>query len=665
MAEIENDVKNFEELKFDITVKFVKDENSFSPVSYDVLPRSLADQIDACASELLDPDRGKVIVVGPPQTGKSFFINQVIQNFENYLEKVNTQNMTFIRLRKTDYEKILMIPNGVHTYLNALCEQFECDENELCFVTEDPNVAANLSLEDTSVRIILEISHSTFSQLYDLENKGSTKMWASWKNFDMMESNISKTKLVKLLEAMLKDKMRETYNVDLTTRIIRIFIEHVIKKVPSVLVSKDHMGDVIVVPVGIWAVCLRRLCGFLAVSNSPEVRNGRRTILPHAMDLVFEDESYVFKALSEDSDNEEDDIIVLPTGQVIRLQSAVGEDIEESEDEDHPVEPVVMNIPQLSQALHEQLFGQDEALNDILDGLIVPAAGLQDPNKPLRSFLFLGPTGVGKTKTATVIAESVADTPMNLVRLDMSEFSQPHEAAKLIGSPPGYAGYDQGGMLTNAVSKHPNSVILLDEIEKAHPRIWDSFLQILDAGRMTDGLGKTVDFTQTIIIMTSNLGAADLMRKNTGFNVMNEDQMYTERQKNARNIVLKSVESNFRPEMMNRIDETVVFGELSKDTARSIVCREIGIVSERAKKSGFILDKVSDDIVDEILSKSNVSKYGAREVQRTVFKSVSNPLARMIVKDAKHTGGSLSLAVADHVISVKEKKIERKTNGED
>lgn len=328
---------------------------------------------------------------------------------------------------------------------------------------------------------------------------------------------------------------------------------------------------------------------------------------------------------------------------------------DEDEEKTVEVEPLQFNeIEKFEETLKQEVLGQDGAIDTIVDSMIVPAAGLNDETKPIKSMIFLGPTGTGKTKTATTIAQSLATSPMNLVRIDMSEYSQPHEAAKLLGAPPGYAGFDKGGVLTNAVKANPNSVILLDEIEKADPKIWDSFLQILDAGRMTDGTGNVVDFTQTVIIMTSNIGAGELKKRSMGFIMGNEKEAYQQRQKDSKAIITKALESEFRPELINRIDELVIFNELSKDISRQIVRKEIEIINKRLQSRGYELDEINNDIIDEILSKSNVSTYGAREIQRVILRNLSSPIAKTIVKNKDLASKKLVLQLdEDRNISIK------------
>ena len=614
---------------FGIEVNLIESEDAFKPIAYEKLPRTICNEIDDIASELLDPDKGRVAIIGSSQTGKSFLINQVVGNISRYLHKVNIKSMVFIRLKAKDVAQINSIPGLYGAYISALCEEFECAEKNICFVTEDTNVASYIYEATNKARIILEVSHSTFVQIVEMENKGATKIWASWRFIDANEILLKKKDLVALLELTLSQKMQETFKIVADKRLINSFVNYSIKQMPELLSEEPETAGLIMAPMGIWAVAIRRLCGILGLSEDPEIRNGNKIVVGKVIESVFHDNVNMFEAFVDDEDDDEHMIAVLPSGQVVQLKA------QKSENEDSEVADVTPlefnNMETLSKELHKEIIGQDEAIESLVDGMIVPSAGLHDSTKPIRSFLFLGPTGVGKTKLATTLAEHAAEKPMNVIRIDMSEYGSAHEAAKLIGSPPGYTGFEKGGILTSAVAKNPHSLVLLDEIEKADPKIWDSFLQILDAGRMTDGQGRTVDFTQTIVVMTSNLGASDLTRTSSGFSSVSEDAQYAIRQQNSKSIVMKAVESNLRPEMINRIDEIVIFKELSQETSRKIVRKELTILSDRMSNTGFILAPVSDDIVDDILAKSNVTKYGARDIQRVILKNVSNPVAKAVV----------------------------------
>ncbi|WP_233863400.1 ATP-dependent chaperone ClpB [Paraburkholderia adhaesiva] len=268
--------------------------------------------------------------------------------------------------------------------------------------------------------------------------------------------------------------------------------------------------------------------------------------------------------------------------------------------------------------LHERVIGQDEAINAVADAIRRSRAGLADPNRPYGSFLFLGPTGVGKTELCKALAGFLFDSEDHLIRIDMSEFMEKHSVARLIGAPPGYVGYEEGGYLTEAVRRKPYSVILLDEVEKAHPDVFNVLLQVLDDGRMTDGQGRTVDFKNTVIVMTSNLGS-HLIQSMAG-----------EPQEAVKDAVWNEVKQQFRPEFLNRIDEVVVFHALDRANIQSIAKIQLQRLRERLEKLDMEL-VVSDDALEQIGKVGYDPLFGARPLKRAIQQEIENPVAKLIL----------------------------------
>ena len=269
--------------------------------------------------------------------------------------------------------------------------------------------------------------------------------------------------------------------------------------------------------------------------------------------------------------------------------------------------------------LHKRLVGQDEAVTLVSDAIRRSRAGLSDPNRPYGSFLFLGPTGVGKTELCKALAEFLFDTEEHMIRIDMSEFMEKHSVARLIGAPPGYVGYEEGGHLTEAVRRKPYSVILLDEVEKAHPDVFNVLLQALDDGRMTDGQGRTVDFRNTVIVMTSNLGSHDIQR------LAGEDSDL------IKEAVMGEVRKHFRPEFINRIDELVVFHALGRDHIRDIARIQLLRLEKRLADREMTLS-VSDAALDEVAKVGFDPLYGARPLKRAIQQHIENPVARLVLE---------------------------------
>ncbi|HEX5687581.1 MAG TPA: ATP-dependent chaperone ClpB [Ideonella sp.] len=274
---------------------------------------------------------------------------------------------------------------------------------------------------------------------------------------------------------------------------------------------------------------------------------------------------------------------------------------------------------QMEAKLHERVVGQDEAIVAVADAIRRSRAGLSDPNRPLGSFLFLGPTGVGKTELCKALAGFLFDSEDHMIRVDMSEFMEKHSVSRLIGAPPGYVGYEEGGALTEAVRRKPYSVLLLDEVEKAHPDVFNVLLQVLDDGRLTDGQGRTVDFKNTVIVMTSNLGSQMIM------------QMVGKPSDDIRDAVLVEVKQHFRPEFLNRIDEMVVFHALDREHIESIARIQLKILETRLAKMDMKLD-VSPDALAEIAKVGFDPVFGARPLKRAIQQQIENPVARLILE---------------------------------
>src|ERR1700754_1209487 len=270
--------------------------------------------------------------------------------------------------------------------------------------------------------------------------------------------------------------------------------------------------------------------------------------------------------------------------------------------------------------LHKRVVGQDEAVHAVADAIRRSRAGLSDPNRPNGSFLFLGPTGVGKTELSKALAEFLFDTEEAMVRIDMSEFMEKHSVARLIGAPPGYVGYEEGGALTEAVRRRPYQVVLFDEIEKAHPDVFNVLLQVLDDGRLTDGQGRTVDFRNTLIIMTSNLGSHAIQQ-------MANEQNYSA----MKSAVMEAVQEHFRPEFINRIDDIVVFHPLGTAQIRSIVDIQLGFLRKRLEERN--MDLALDDSARDLLGEAGFDPvYGARPLKRAIQQQIENPLAERILQ---------------------------------
>jgi ATP-dependent Clp protease ATP-binding subunit ClpB len=273
----------------------------------------------------------------------------------------------------------------------------------------------------------------------------------------------------------------------------------------------------------------------------------------------------------------------------------------------------------MENVLHKKVIGQDEAVDAISNAIRRSRAGLSDPNRPIGSFLFMGPTGVGKTELCKSLAEFMFDTTEAMVRIDMSEFMEKFSVSRLIGAPPGYVGYDEGGYLTEAIRRRPYSVVLLDEIEKAHPDVFNILLQVLDDGRLTDGQGRTVDFKNTVIIMTSNLGS-EIIQENA----------LTDSYEDIKKKLSAVLQKSFKPEFLNRIDETVVFHPLSKENIKDIAKIQLKKLQERLAQNGFEID-FTEKLLDIIVEYGYDQIFGARPLKRAIQNLVENKLAHIVL----------------------------------
>jgi ATP-dependent Clp protease ATP-binding subunit ClpB len=296
----------------------------------------------------------------------------------------------------------------------------------------------------------------------------------------------------------------------------------------------------------------------------------------------------------------------------------------------------------LDQILHQRLIGQDEAVQKVADSIIRSRAGIKDPNRPIGSFLFLGPTGVGKTELAKTLAEALFDTEENMVRIDMSEYMEKHSVARMIGAPPGYVGYEEGGQLTEAIRRKPYSVVLFDEIEKAHMDVFNVLLQILDDGRITDSQGRTVDFKNTVLIMTSNLGAPLLL------DGLDQEGNLTPEVQDA---VMRELRATFRPEFLNRLDETVLFKPLQKEELMSILDLMLRSIEDRLSEKQVTM-ALTDEAKELLLREGYDPAFGARPLRRYLQRTLETLLARAIISGEVQDGDHVTIEVKEGSLSL-------------
>ncbi|WP_461482355.1 AAA family ATPase, partial [Porticoccus sp.] len=314
----------------------------------------------------------------------------------------------------------------------------------------------------------------------------------------------------------------------------------------------------------------------------------------------------------------------------------------------------------MEESLHKRVIGQQEAVVAVSNAVRRSRAGLSDPNRPNGSFLFLGPTGVGKTELCKALAEFLFDSQDAMVRIDMSEFMEKHSVARLVGAPPGYVGYEEGGYLTEAVRRRPYSVLLLDEVEKAHPDVFNILLQVLDDGRLTDGQGRTVDFRNTVVVMTSNLGSDRIQAvvEDRSFDTISfDDSAETDdsttnenRYQAMREAVMEVVTGHFRPEFINRIDEVVVFHPLGRGQIRGIADIQLGLLKKRLAERDLSLD-LSEAVMDKICEAGFDPVYGARPLKRAIQQLLENPLAQQVLAGRYAPGNTIEVSLTGDQLS--------------
>src|SRR5207249_4978987 len=293
------------------------------------------------------------------------------------------------------------------------------------------------------------------------------------------------------------------------------------------------------------------------------------------------------------------------------------------------MEGEVQKLIHMEERLHKRVIGQDDAINAVANAIRRARAGLQDPNRPLGSFIFLGPTGVGKTELARALAEFMFDDEQAMIRIDMSEYQEKHTVSRMIGAPPGYVGYEEAGQLTEAVRRRPYSVVLFDEIEKAHAEVLNVLLQLLDDGRLTDGKGRTVDFKNTVVIMTSNVGSPFIAEAALKSAALQSERV--ELDEGIRREVMDALREHFRPEFLNRVDEIIIFQPLTRAQMRQIIDIQLRGLLKRLEDRKIRIE-VSDKAKDLIIEEGYDPTYGARPLKRTIQRLILDPLAMRVLQ---------------------------------
>lgn len=571
------------------------------------------------AGSLLSAFSKRAIITGHLSTGKTTIANLAL----HYVQALN-EDVVLIDARATVNAKIaeIVLADSFDPLaeLNAFIESTGNTGAMVAVVTDLYPIASRLATDD-SIGILYEVRGSDFDKM------AGSPILHSW--FTTDTANTATDDTASLLVSLRENTVKRT-GLDISDEDIVLAIE----KARS---HPEYEGDA-VVPLALWHKAFQDLLNYHAVSGNQ---------WSETVSFMEEDTQQTLLSAVESQDQLAMEAMLehLPPGSTISMSRSTlgamdGGEPESSERE----KPEFNSYSAFEEGVRSMVLGQDEALDSILSSLGVSMAGLAIKEKPLYSAIMLGPSGVGKTETALAIAKNLFTEEAPFLRLDMSEYMEKYEYSKLIGASPGLIGSDEDGTLTGFIKKNPYGVVLLDEVEKAHPNIFDILLQILDAGRLTDNQGNTLDCTQLVFLMTTNLGANDLSRQAFGFG----DKPREDVKKLAR----EALRSNFRDEFINRLDDVVTFDILSPDSLRAIAHLHLSRTMERFDSTGYTLRKPTDKVADILVDMSNYRKQGARGIQDSIRKALVVPASKEILKGAKKGQVIRLNAKADKTLSV-------------
>lgn len=609
----------------------------FSDVSmperpFDEIPEPIMDAMRKVNRNLNYKVRPRsIIVYGESGSGKTFMLNQLAYHINEFNGSNAHRAVKFIGV---DYVNRLMTGDNSLTAfgLQAAAAINETNtDRHLIIVVPDLHLFLLLISKCRNTSFILEADDDMLSHAMTNHSSQVDKIEAvqvnnkmKWKEFlnEAHRANIT---------------LAEQYDVKPVSNVaVKTFIEELIRQVYPTHPESFRSIEEIEIPIGYVLERIEYMYAWLMESDVKQINaKTARTIAREA----FNDSPIV-----DEDDFDDDDMIM----------SMLNDELHNKKDKKQkPVKTLKYNDPlHLADRLKTTVVNQDKAIDMVSKAILIDAAGMKPKDKPVASFLFLGPSGVGKTQLAKSLADTLFEKPVNLVRIDCSEFNDKHTAARLFGAPPGYVGYDNGGELTNAVREHPQSVVLLDEVEKAHPDIWNTFLQVFDDARLTDGQGETTDFSHCVFILTGNLGTKEAENMKTagfGESTVNDEET----------VYMKAMRDFFRPEFINRLDGICVFNKLRREDYARIVrikLHEIsGIIKDNyGKKVDF---NVSDAAMDGILIKARSMNLGAREIDHVLKSNVVLPMAEnilsgdIVLENDKHvriddSDGDLMLEIA-------------------
>lgn len=587
------------------------------------LPENIMKAINDVNRDLNYKSRARsVMIYGEPGAGKTFMLQQLSYNIDSLPSLTENRVVRFLTtdnlsdyIDNNDVEPDAVIDNLANEINNV--NNNADNDTRLIVAVDDFHLGVALMNKCKGTSFLIEMDNESMSHAMSEHESDVDKMEVVY-----VENNLKFSELLSELN-LVNGKFKTEYHCDsLDDNVVKAFTEELVLQVYPSRSSSFRRTDEIELPIG---YIIDQLEFAYVRALEPPYNNGR--ITTKSARLIAK-EAFQSNPVMDSFD---DDIIASGYDSDDPIASLLSDDAQVSSKPSRkkkPVKPLKYNDPvHLADRLKTTVINQDKAVDMVSKAIMIDAAKMKPKNKPVASFLFLGPSGVGKTQLAKSLAQTLFDKPVNLVRIDCSEFSEKHTVSRLFGAPPGYAGFDNGGELTNAVREHPQSVVLLDEVEKAHSDVWNSFLQVFDDARLTDGQGVTTDFSHCIFILTGNLGTkeADNM-KTTGFgdNSAKDDEA----------IYAKSMKEFFRPEFINRLDGICYFNKLRRCDYERIVDIKMKSISHIIKDNynvnvNFIVDSKS---VDDILHEAKSLNHGAREIEQVIKNNIILPMSEKILQ---------------------------------
>lgn len=639
-----------------INAPTVLNHDTESHLEYSKMNESMQEFIDLYAREILSSKNGKIIITGEKRTGKSLYTKLFINNLNIYKDKIKFEEPIFILID----ENVINVINDyfdrdVEYYLSTMSNEFFHKElKDICLVVRNSEIAEIIYKCYPQAKMIVEVEESRLLELEEATNISS--LWDDALIISVDDVYFTINELTNIIEKIIKEHIEKVYYDGIYSKNrIKGFIKFIMSTNPELIFENiDKKGtktETINLPLGYWITVINRMFGTLALDSTNELKLSNNRVnnkLLYEKTFMQNESFFVTDNLLDSIPDDTEIQKIFDTYDITEinfvddkgkpLQSITRSEFEKKNKATQPTKEKenttikFKDVLTLKERMKKEIVGQDEALDDICDALVEVAAGLNDPKKPLASFLLLGPTGVGKTETCYALLRELFDEPYHFIRLNMTEYQNEIDMTKLFGSSPGYQGSDRDGFLTGEVLKNPKSLILIDEVEKAHMNVIQSFLNILDDGSAVNNQGEIVDFKQTIIIMTSNAGSQQMAKRSSGFSISGTNNFTNSSKEDTMRKAMIGLKEKFTPEFLNRLTGKIVYQNLNKEIVSEIVMKFYKRAIERVNKPNLTFDSLNNDIIDEILELSNYHEYGAREIENNL-KFIRKPLSRWLIEN--------------------------------